>query len=161
MLATSITQHLHKIWTDRECVWDCCYLRAQQLLNNTVSGTPYADRDGDACVLARKAEILYSVCMIRQRLGSLCPCENTALDRRCVPRSLQGRRSVPGRFPESLSCPSCWSFPSLLWGAELPLMCREAGLKHWRHQTLLHCPSPRGSWGIMCVSKEEICAQEI
>lgn len=41
-----------------------CYLRAQQLLNNTVSETPsYVDRtERDACVLARKT-VVFKLCM--------------------------------------------------------------------------------------------------
>ena len=42
----------------------CCYLRAQQLLNKTVSETPsYADRrERDACVLAMTT-VFFKLCV--------------------------------------------------------------------------------------------------
>lgn len=131
----------------------CCYLRAQQLLNKTLSGTPsYADRrERDACVLVRKA-VFFLLCMQdKAETWQPFPLWESCFGQEMHAHIITGGEDLSQRdFQRLLSCPHpAGVFPDCSERAELPLMCREAGLEHWSNSST----APAPDWaGERCVS---------
>lgn len=138
----------------------CCYLRAQQLLNKTLSGTPsYADRrERDACVLVRKA-VFFLLCMQdKAETWQPFPLWESCFGQEMHAHIITGGEDLSQRdFQRLLSCPHpAGVFPDCSERAELPLMCREAGLEHWSNTPALPQPQTElgnsvcQSWGNLC-----------